>query len=78
MRGGGEMIQTLYAHINLKNKIKKEELMQKKKIWQAQSRGICQCPLNFFKDLFFLLSLYHGFLSPPPTLWLHNKVLLRE
>jgi hypothetical protein len=32
LRGGGEMIQTLYAHINLKNKIKKEELMQKKNL----------------------------------------------
>jgi hypothetical protein len=38
-------------------------------IWQAQSRVVCKCPLNFFKDLFLLLYLYNGFLFSP-TLWL--------
>jgi hypothetical protein len=45
-------------------------------IWQAQSRGIYECPLNLFKGLFLIFSLYYGF--PFSPLWLHKGDLLRE
>jgi hypothetical protein len=65
MRGGGEMIQTLYAHINLKNKIKKEELMQKKKSGKPRAGAFVSALLISLKTFFFSFPYTMVFCPPP-------------